>query len=49
LYNDVGTTDKKTFMNMLNKATHAKHSFMVVNYSNEPEERFLNSNFQLIE
>ena len=49
LYNDVGTTDKKTFMNMLKKATHAKHSFMVVNYSNEPEERFLNQNFQLIE
>jgi len=49
LYNDVATTDKRTFMGMLNKATHAKHSFMVVNYSNEPEERFLNSNFQLIE
>lgn len=48
-YNDVGTMPKKEFMNMLNKATSKKHSFMVVNYSNDPEERFLNSNFQLIE
>jgi hypothetical protein len=48
-YNDVGTMPKKEFMTMLNKATCKKHSFMVVNYSNDPEERFLNSNFQLIE
>jgi len=48
-YNDVSPMPKKEFMGLLNKATEKKHSFMVVNYSNDPEERFLNSNFQLIE
>ena len=49
LYNDVGTQSKKEFMKLLNKATCRKHSFMVINYSNDHEERFLNQNFQLIE
>ena len=49
IYNDVGECPKKEFMQMFRKATHEKHSFLVVNYSNDPDERFLDSNFQLIE
>ncbi len=49
VYNDVATQSKKEFLEMLNKATYKKHTFMVINYSNDPHERFLNSNFQQIE
>ena len=46
LHNDVGEQPKKEFMKMMNDATHRRHTFMVVNYSNDPDERFLDSNFQ---
>jgi len=46
IYNDVGEQSKRDFMQMMGKATHQRHSFMVVNYSNSPDERFLDSNFQ---
>ena len=46
IYNDVGEKPKKEFMDEFRRATAKKHSFMVVNYSNDPDERFLDSNFQ---
>ena len=46
IYGDVGEQGKKEFIDMFNKATHEKHSFMVVNFSNDAAERFLDSNFQ---
>ncbi len=49
IYNDVATMPKREFLEMLQKATHKKHSFLVVNYSNDPDERFLDCNFQKIE
>lgn len=39
---------KKEFRQMFRNATKAKHSFLVVNYSNEPAERYLDSEFQPI-
>lgn len=48
IYNDVGEQTKKEFMAMFRKATHERHSFMVVNYSNDPEHRFLDSHFQAL-
>lgn len=46
IYNDVGEEDKKSFMEKFRRATKQKHSFMVVNYTNDPDKRFLDSNFQ---
>ena len=46
IYNDVGEKPKKEFMQDFRNATSKKYSFMVVNYSNDPDERFLDSNFQ---
>jgi len=48
IYNDVGEMPKKEFMTMFNKATFEKHSFMVVNYTNPPDRRFLDQHFQPI-
>ena len=39
---------KKAFRKMFREATTEKHSFLVVNYSNEPQERYLDSTFQPI-
>ena len=39
---------KKEFKRMFKEATKEKHSFLVVNYSNPPEERCLNSEFEVI-
>jgi len=46
IYNDIGETNKSDFLKMFRKATEKKHSFMVVNYTNDHDERFLDSNFQ---
>ena len=46
IYNDVGEMPKKDFMKMFDQATHEKHSFMVVNYTNTPDMRFLDQHFQ---
>jgi len=46
LHSDVGEQSKKEFMTMFRKATEKRHSFMVVNYSNDHDERFLDSGFQ---
>ncbi|MHA2181457.1 MAG: ATPase/DNA packaging protein, partial [Promethearchaeota archaeon] len=46
IYNDIGETEKKEFMDMFRRATHQKHSFMVCNYSNDPDKRFLDQHFQ---
>lgn len=48
IYNDVGMCGKTEFCKMFRNATYEKHSFMVVNYSNPPEKRFMNSNFEPI-
>jgi len=39
---------KTEFKRMFKDATKAKHSFLVVNYSNDPEQRYLDSEFQPI-
>lgn len=48
IYNDIGECAKNEFMTMFRKCTHQKHSCMIVNYSNDPSERFLNQYFQHI-
>ena len=48
IYNDIGETNKGDFMRMFRKATEVRHSFMVCNYSNDHENRFMDSNFQKI-
>jgi len=37
---------KKDFKRMFRDATNQKHSFMVVNYTNNPSERYLDKNFK---
>lgn len=49
IYSDVGEMPKKVFMKMFEKTTHEKHSFMVVNYTNASNMRFLDQHFQPIE
>jgi len=49
IYNDIGESCKSDFLKMFRRATQKRHSFMVVNYSNDHDERFLNSNFQKFE
>lgn len=39
---------KKDFKKLFKKVTSPKHSFLVVNYSNPPEERYLDSDFEPI-
>ena len=39
---------KKQFKKMFRKATDEKHSFLVVNYSNSPKQRYLDSEFHPI-
>lgn len=41
--------NKKQFMNMFRKVMGEKHSFLVVNYTNPKEERYLDKNFDIIE
>ncbi len=48
IYNDVGECEKKEFMKMFRQATYQRNSCMIVNYSNDPSERFLNQHFQLL-
>lgn len=40
---------KKDFKRMFKEATKEKHSFLVVNYSNPPEERYLDSEFEALD
>jgi len=40
--------DKKDFYKMYKKATEKKHSFFVINYTNDKEDRYLDSNFENI-
>ena len=39
---------RKAFRTMFRKATDKKHSFLVINYSNDSEMRYLDSNFKPI-
>jgi hypothetical protein len=39
---------KKEFMNMFRKVMDEKHSFLVVNYTNPKEQRYLNKDFDVI-
>ena len=41
--------NKKQFIKMFRKVTNKKHSFIVINYSNETENRYLDSNFMPID
>lgn len=41
--------DKKDFYKMYKKATDKKHSFFVINYTNDKQDRYLDSNFEKIE
>ena len=45
---DHAVTSKKDFERMFRDATREKHTFMIVNYSNPIERRFMNSNFEPI-
>ena len=45
---DHAITSKKDFERMFREATRDKHTFMVVNYSNPIERRFMNSNFESV-
>ena len=49
IYSDVGMTDKKVFMQCFRKATAVPHSFMVVNFSNPHDRRFMDCTFNPIE
>jgi hypothetical protein len=40
---------KKEFTQMFRKAMNEKHSFLVVNYTNPKEQRYLDENFDVIE
>jgi len=49
IYNDIGESCKGDFMRMFRRATEKRHSFLVCNYSNDHEHRFMDSNFQKID
>jgi hypothetical protein len=49
IFMDHGLTEKKEFLKMFREATKEKHSYMVINYSNPRERRFLNSHFEPME
>ena len=40
--------NKKHFYDMFRKATDEKHSFFVINYTNEKEDRYQNANFDVV-
>jgi hypothetical protein len=42
---DHATIAKKDFIKMFRASTYERHTYMVVNYSNPPDRRYLNSNF----
>ena len=46
IYSDISTMPKKAFKTMFRKATHEKHSFFVVNYTNDADDRYCGSNFK---
>jgi len=48
IWTDHGLLPRKPFFKMFRDSTDEKYSFMVINYSNEPNKRFLNSNFEPI-
>lgn len=48
VYMDHGLNSKKEFTKMFRDATKERHSFMVINYSNPVERRFMNSKFEPI-
>lgn len=45
LYEDHGNMTRKAFDEMFRKATKEKHSFLVINYSNDADRRFMDSSF----
>jgi hypothetical protein len=45
---DHATSSTKEFEKMLRRETQQKHNFLVINYSNPIERRFMNSNFEPI-
>lgn len=48
IWTDHGLLPRKAFFKMFRDSTDEKYSFMVINYSNDPNKRFLNSNFEPI-
>jgi len=49
IFQDHGLSEKKEFLRMFREATKEPHSYMVINYSNPREMRFLNQHFEPIE
>jgi hypothetical protein len=45
---DFGEGSKTNFMKVFRKITREKHSFMVVNFTNDPDKVFMDSNFEPI-
>lgn len=48
IYEDFGTMSRKEFDHMFREATKERHSFMVVNFSNDSSQRFQNCAFEPI-
>jgi len=46
IWTDHGLIDRKSFYKMFRENTNKPYSFLVINYSNPPNERFLNDNFE---
>lgn len=49
IWEDVGLIARKPFFTMFREITNKPYSFMVVNFSNPKDERFMNSEFQPID
>ena len=49
IYYDHGTCDKRKFLDEFRKCTREKHTFLVVNYSNDADRRFQDCNFNAID
>lgn len=48
LYEDHGNMTRKEFDRIFREATRDKHTFFVINYSNDPSRRFMDSSFTAI-
>jgi hypothetical protein len=46
IYMDHGLNEKKEFLKMFREVTREPHSYLVINYSNPREMRFLNQHFE---
>jgi hypothetical protein len=49
IYEDHGTINRNHFFKLFHEITSVPYSFLVINYSNSKEERFLNNQFEVID